>query len=137
MINRKLILLLLLAAGIVACNMPRPGADAGSTPEAPAPTAALQEPSPTPPPSLLTVCMGQEPASLFLYGDNSLAARSVRQAIYDGPFDVVNYATQPVLLEKMPETGDGSLRIETVNVQPGTAIAASDGKLVSLEEGVS
>jgi peptide/nickel transport system substrate-binding protein len=80
--------------------------------------------------------MGREPASLFLYGDNSVAARSVRQAIYDGPFDIVNYAYQPVLLEKMPASDDGSIRFEAVSVQPGTAIAGVDGRLVNLAEGV-
>jgi peptide/nickel transport system substrate-binding protein len=95
----------------------------------------LLTPSPMPP-RLLTICMGQEPSSLFLYNDSSLAARVVRQAIYDGPFDVVNFDPLPVILEKKPTLANGDLAVVQVTVQPGSFIVSNDGKSVSLGEGV-
>ncbi len=86
---------------------------------------------------LLTICMGQEPTSLFLYADASAAARGVRQAIYDGPFDLVNYDLVPVILERKPALADGSLALEAVQVQAGSSIVDKDGRLVKLAEGVA
>jgi peptide/nickel transport system substrate-binding protein len=86
---------------------------------------------------LLTICMGQEPSSLFLYADASAAARGIRQAIYDGPFDLVNYDLSPVILERKPSLADGSLVSEAVQVQPGASIVDKDGRLVKLAEGVA
>jgi len=86
---------------------------------------------------VLTVCMGQEPSSLFLYGDSSQAARNIRQAIYDGPFDAVQYALTPVILEDLPTLAAGEVKFEPVTVQPGSLIVDSAGKLVNLAENVS
>jgi peptide/nickel transport system substrate-binding protein len=86
---------------------------------------------------VLTVCMGQEPSSLFLYNDSSQAARNIRQAIYDGPFDVVQYVLTPVILESIPTLAAGGVKFEPVTVQPGSQIVDSTGKLVSLAENVS
>ncbi len=86
---------------------------------------------------VLTVCMGQEPSSLFLYSDSSQAARNIRQAIYDGPFDIVQYALTPVILESIPTLAAGDVKFEPVSVQPGSQIVDSTGKLVSLAENVS
>ncbi|MEK6588608.1 MAG: ABC transporter substrate-binding protein, partial [Chloroflexota bacterium] len=91
--------------------------------QAPSPT----EPLPTlePPPKTLIVCLGQEPASLYrysaeyLYGDTGRVAETVLQAIYDGPTDVRNYRTEPVILEKLPDLAEGDARIETVSVAEG------------------
>ncbi len=64
----------------------------------------LREQPPTPM-RLLTVCLGKEPTSLFPYGDSSLAAKAVHDAIYDSPVDWVNYAPQPGILAKIPSAG--------------------------------
>jgi len=80
--------------------------------------------------------MGQEPASLFIYGDGSPAARGVRQAIYDGPFDVIGYNLVPVILQKMPNPSDGDVVLEPVSVQPGSLIVDINGELLELGEGV-
>jgi peptide/nickel transport system substrate-binding protein len=85
---------------------------------------------------LLTICMGQEPASLFLYADSSAAARNIRQAIYDGPFDVVNFDYSPVILETKPTQSAGDVLLEPVQVQPGSSVVDVSGKLTSLGEGV-
>jgi len=97
-------------------------------------------PSPTAtetPQRLLSICMGQEPSSLFLYADDSLAARTVRQAIYDGPYDIINYEMTPVILEQIPDLTNGGIRIEPTSIQNGNLIADVNKNLVVLEEGVT
>jgi peptide/nickel transport system substrate-binding protein len=86
---------------------------------------------------VLSVCLGPEPSSLFLYGDTTSAAQSIRQAIYDGPFDVYNYEIEPVILEKKPSLADGDARLRPIEVTPGTLIVDSDGNWVALAEGVT
>ncbi len=86
----------------------------------PDPTAIeATEPIPPAEPSLLTVCLPAEPSSLFLYGDSSQSARNVRQAIYDGPLDIVDYEAVPVLLEELPKVDNGGVKFEPISVQPG------------------
>jgi len=74
---------------------------------------------------------------VFLYGDDSQAARSVRQAIYDGPFDVRDYTLQPVILQVLPDLENGGAKIEPVQVNYGSLIVDSTGNLVNLREGVT
>ena len=103
------------------------------------PQSALLSATPTevpPPPRVLSVCLGPEPSSLFLYGDTTSAAQGVRQAIYDGPFDVYNYAVEPVILEKIPSLVDGDAFLRPVEVAPGTLILDNDGNWVALDESV-
>jgi peptide/nickel transport system substrate-binding protein len=87
-------------------------------------------------PRVLTVCMGQEPDSLFIYNDGSTAARSLRQAIYDGPFDPLDYKNVPVILEREPSLANQAIRIEQVSAAPGDLIVGADGSLKKLAEGV-
>jgi peptide/nickel transport system substrate-binding protein len=131
------LLLLVVLLGLTACNAPRPVVVPNSTnlalPTQIQPTPTLTA---TPePPRLLSICLGQEPGSLFLYADGSLAARSVREAIYDGPFDILQFEAQPVILEKRPSLADGDVLLEPVEVRPGDWIVDKDGKLTSLSEG--
>jgi peptide/nickel transport system substrate-binding protein len=94
-------------------------------------------PTPTPvPPSVLSVCMGQEPSSLFLYGDASAAGSGIRQAIYDGPFDTTNGEVVPVILQQIPSLDNGDAELRPVQVQQGTIIMDAFGEWVSLQEGV-
>ena len=85
---------------------------------------------------MLSICLGQEPQSLFLYADQSLAARNVHAAIYDGPFDMLQFETQPVILEKTPRLADGDVLLEPIEVRAGDWIVDKDGKLTALSEGV-
>lgn len=95
-------------------------------------------PTPTPePPSVLTVCLGDEPSSLFLYGDISASARGILQSIYDGPYDVYNGRVDPVILLQIPTLENGGAELRQVSVQPGTVIMDAFGNWVSLQEGVS
>jgi peptide/nickel transport system substrate-binding protein len=102
--------------------------------EFPGPTATY---TPLPPlPRLLTVCLGREPGSLFLYDANSIASRGVLDAIYDGPFDTYTFNLQPVILDKTPSLADGNAALEPVQVEVGDLILDSTGNLTTLEEGV-
>jgi peptide/nickel transport system substrate-binding protein len=81
--------------------------------------------------------MAQEPESLFLYGDISVAARSVREAIYDGPIDVLGYEPVPVILDEFPSLENGSVVIQSTQVQPGDYLIDAQGNLAALAEGVA
>ena len=140
----KLVLLAFFLFGtLTACNQqnPAPIDDLlnSSTPtvieDTPVPSLT---PSATPlPPRIMSVCIGEEPSSLFLYGDTTSSAQGIRQAIYDGPFDVFNFEITPVILEKMPSLADGDAFLRPVEVAPGTLIVDTQGDWVALAEGVS
>lgn len=92
-------------------------------------------PTPTPEPRVLTVCMPEEPATLYIYGTDSLAARHVWQAIYDGPLDSRAYSYQPVILTELPSLANGNAALETVAVRAGERVLAADGAVVQLSPG--
>ena len=94
-------------------------------------------PTPTPlPPKMMTICLGAEPASLFLYGDDSLAATAVRHALYENLFTTLNYDYQPQGLQKLPSLDEGDARIGLVEVNEGDLIVNSAGNVVFLVPGV-
>ena len=73
------------------------------TPEA----APTQVATPTAPAArTLTICLGEEPNTLFPYANPNDAALSVLAAIDDGPIDAVSYEFQPVILKKLPGLAD-------------------------------
>lgn len=131
------------ATGVsVAAQTPDSRESEGETAQ-PSPTAAVA-PTPGPtatatrePTGALTICMAQEPESLFLYGPDSYAARMVREVIYDGPIDTRDYDFQPVILQKIPSLTDGDASIETVPVEQGQLVVDVAGNVVSLRDGVS
>ena len=128
---------LFLFVSVSCLIQPRPSETLRDTENVQEPTET-NIPTPTPPPPrLMTICMGQEPSSLFLYGDISVAARNLRQAIYDGPFDIIDYRESPVILESIPSLATGDVIFEPVTVQAGNLIVDGNGKLVNLEEGVT
>ncbi len=93
-------------------------------------------PTPTPAPRSLTVCLGEEPNTLYPYGSPNSAARSVMSAVYDGPMDIVEYGYKSVILEKMPSLADGDAQIVDISVGNGDRVVDATGNLVSLEAGV-
>lgn len=100
------------------------------------------EPSPTPtatrpPTGPVTVCLSEEPPSLYLYGPSSYAADVIHEVIYDGPVDTRQYTTQPVILEKIPSLADGDARLEAVAVQEGDWVVDTEGKVVRLRTGIN
>lgn len=117
----------------LACNYPVLGAAVESTP-----TAAERTPTVAPTPTaapLLTICLGAEPTSLFPFGDESTAARAVRQALYDGPIDWVDGKWESPILETIPTSANGQVIFEAVTVQEGDLVVDAQGELVPLQEG--
>lgn len=105
---------------LAACGVAQPSA------------TATPQPSATPEgPQTLSICLGNEPASLYLYADNSSSAQAVRQAIYDGPFDWVGYQPQGVLFDGAPQ-----VRTQSVTVRQGDLVVDAEGRLVTLAAGV-
>lgn len=132
--KKKLIpYLLILTLGIVpAClgvssqtETPEPDIDLGPTP-------TPQNPSS----SVFTVCMGQEPDSLYPFGESNSAAQSVLAAIYDGPIDNVGYEYQPVILSQMPSLENGDAQIVSTDVEAGGQVVDAEGNLTELATGV-
>jgi len=111
-------LLLLGALLLSGCGTPTPTPTADATP----PPASLLPLSPTPAQRTLTVCLGAEPTSLYLYGDNGLAEIAVQSAVYDGPIDTVSYNYRPVILDKIPSLADGDAVIHAVPVGVGSTV---------------
>jgi len=84
----------------------------------------------------LTVCLGEEPNTLFPYAQPNAAALSVLAAVDNGPIDSVSYEYQPVILQKLPSLADGDAQILPVTVQAGTTVVDADGNIASLAQGM-
>jgi peptide/nickel transport system substrate-binding protein len=128
-----IVILILMASG---CS-PSPSA----TPKVEVPTAIPSQtpvpPTSTPVPKNLTICLGQEPSSLFIYnGSYSQSMWSILEAIYDGPVDYINYQYIPILLEKLPSLTDSDATISSVEVKEGMDLVDADGNLMTLQKGV-
>jgi len=94
-------------------------------------------PLPVPASRSLTVCLGEEPTTLYMYGGLNSSARSVLSAIYDGPMDTSNYDYEAVILVKIPNLDDGDAQVSPVSVSSGDLVVDSSGAVVSLDTGVS
>jgi peptide/nickel transport system substrate-binding protein len=99
------------------------------------PTTESTTPTPAKEVRQLTICTGAEPASLFPFGSLPAPARSILQALYDGPLDQMAFTLQPVILEQVPSLENGGAYFEPVQVSPGDAIIDNAGNLVNLEAG--
>jgi len=137
MLLRRLLIILGLLVGIgllAACGR---GRDPSPTEPASTPVGELATPTVTQaPPRTLTICLGQEPPSLYPVGNVSSAARSVLAAVYDGPIDSLGYEHQPVILQRLPSLENGDAAIEVVSVYVGDEVVDADGLPVTLAPGV-
>jgi peptide/nickel transport system substrate-binding protein len=108
--------------------------------ETPTPITDLQpEATPTAQPSTqnaLTVCFGQEPNSLYPFAELNSAAHNVLAAVYDGPFDTINYEYQPVIFPQLPSQENGDAQIVKIDVNDGDTIVDAEGNLTSLKSGL-
>ncbi len=130
---KKILIPLMFVFVIFACQIPAASQEATPTVEVP----LGPPPTPTPtPPRALTICLGQEPNTLYPFGGPNTAARSVLAAIYDGPIDTVGYEYQPVILTQLPSESNGDMQISHVSAQPGSQIVDASGNLVLLASGV-
>jgi peptide/nickel transport system substrate-binding protein len=128
-------LLLILTLMIPAC-----------TPQVTAPAPVLLEETATAAPPVtitstpalrsLNICLGEEPTTLYPYGNLTPSARSVLAAVYDGPMDVRNYIYEPVILEKIPSLADGDAQVSPVTVKAGDKVVDASGNVVTLSNGV-
>jgi len=136
LVSRTVPTFILLALLLSACQFPM-GADVETATPTTVELPAIPTATPTPIPSrTLTICLGEEPNTLYPLGGPNAAARSVLEAIYDGPIDVVAYNYQPTILERIPSVDGGDALIEAVAVRPGTIIVDVEGNLVALASGL-
>ncbi len=142
---RPLFLLLIFALFVSACNLqfPQTLSPAETATAAaigvPAETPSLPAPPPTftPVPRVLTVCLGQEPNSLYPFDVLNTAARSVLEAVYDGPIDTFTSGYQPVILESIPSIENDDAQLNPVTVKRGDMVLDASGRLVALDFGIS
>jgi peptide/nickel transport system substrate-binding protein len=103
-------------------------------------TAPTSTPGPVQPiaqqQNTLTICLGDEPDSLYRYQPMEKSAGLVMQAIYDGPIDMVNGKPVPVILDSLPSLEDGSTQFLPVTVNPGDTVVDTLGNITLLQKGV-
>lgn len=84
----------------------------------------------------LTLCMAQEPQSLYLYdGISSRSKWNILEAIYDGPIDVIDGVPEAVILESLPTLENGGLTLIPTVVQPGQYVIDAHGRLIAFKTG--
>ncbi len=129
-----LIIATVLFIGIIsaACGSRNPTTTPVPTTQAP---TLVQPTSTAVPPRNLTVCLGQEPATLFPLDNPSAAARSVLAAVYDGPIDTNSYGYQPVILQQIPSLENGDAQLFKQSVFIGDEVVDANGTPVTLVEG--
>jgi len=118
-------------AGLAACGRATPPVTplpATENPAAPTATAI--------PLHALTVCLGQEPASLFPVNNPSSAARAVLAAVYNGPVDTNSYGYQPVILKDLPSLDNGDAQLFQKSVSIGDEVVDASDTPVTLAVGV-
>jgi peptide/nickel transport system substrate-binding protein len=87
-------------------------------------------------PRTLTICLGYEPKSLYLYTASSQSDWSVLEAIYDGPIDIRNYQAEPVILKALPSFSNGIAHFSSVNVKSGDQVVDIHGNVSPLSKGI-
>jgi peptide/nickel transport system substrate-binding protein len=111
--------------------------EATPTPEGTPTPIVVATPTPLPPPKALTICLGEEPNTLYPYGNPNAAARSVMEALFDGPIDTNSYGFQAVILQKLPNIDDGDAQLAPVDVLLGDLVVDTSDNLVALDAGVT
>jgi peptide/nickel transport system substrate-binding protein len=71
-----------------------------------------------------------------LYGDISKSARIIRQAIYDGPIDEVDFQQNTAILENIPSQENGLVNMTQVEVLPGERMVDAKGNRTYLASGI-
>ena len=135
-LTRRLIPAIFLAAviGLAACSP-----EGLSDLKLPDEDQSVLDPTPLPspvPPGVLSICLGKEPQSLFLYGDLSESAEIIRQAVYDGPVDQIDFQFQPIILEELPSQENGRVSLSQIEVFPGQRMVDALGNSTILTSDV-
>jgi peptide/nickel transport system substrate-binding protein len=122
-----------LFLAIIACGFfPAPATEVTPTASA----LPIVTEMPTVAPRKLTICLGQEPETLYPIGKLNAAARTILTAVYDGPYDTRGYEYQPVALLQLPSLKNGDAQIIKATVEAGDQIIDADGNLVTLAQGI-
>lgn len=120
-----------------AVAQPAPAQQPAAIPTNTPPPPATAVPTATPvPPKELTVCLGQQPDNLYLYGDQSRSAIGLRHAIHENLYTTLGYAYQPQGLAKLPQPNDGDVTTQPVTVWFGDSVVDARGDLHILREGL-
>jgi peptide/nickel transport system substrate-binding protein len=103
------------------------------------PTATPLPPTltPTPVPRTLTICLGEEPDALYIYGTVSPASQIVLKTLFNGPMDDEDNKNSTTILEKIPSVESNDVKLEPIDVKTGDEIVDADGNLVSLSSGTA
>ena len=102
-------------------------------------TGSSQSPiseSTTPAERKLTVCLGYQPESLFLYKASTQVEWDILQAIYDMPLFNPDGTSFSTILKDIPSTENGGIQLTTVALQEGDMLVDTSGSTVALEKGV-
>lgn len=99
------------------------------------------EPTPTPSEEL-TVCMVNEPTSLYLYdtplfGVAALAKQAVLHAVYENLYTTLSYSYQAQGLEKLPALDDGDAEIVSFLASAGDTVIDINNEVVELADGIT
>ena len=86
-------------------------------------------------PKELTICMAQEPPTLYLYGENMLTAAAIRHALYTNYITNLSYDYQADGLEKIPSLADGDAVVNVVAVGAGDVVRRADDSVGPLAVG--
>ena len=131
--NRIALLVVLTLCAACGRTVPSP---IRATPEPTATHRPTPTPSPTPEPTRLTICLAEEPDSLYVYGTDSPVAHHVWQALYDGPVDSLGYGHQPVILADLPVLEETAIAGMTA-AQDGDRVLTAGGSVMTLAPGVT
>jgi peptide/nickel transport system substrate-binding protein len=135
-LSQKILVLILLLSFVLSACQPDNNVEGTPTPFTSPTLTPGPAYTPTPQPlRVLNICLGETPNTLYPFGVPNAAARSVLSAIYDGPFDLVKYEYQPVILEKMPSRAGGDAQVNSITVTVGAEVLDVDGNPTVLEAG--
>ncbi len=88
-------------------------------------------------PKNLSICMSQEPDTLYPYGSNMLVKTAVQVAIFETEITTFSYDYQARGLEKLPSLTDGDAILNTIVVKAGELVLDASENPVELTEGIS
>ena len=129
MMKNRFLIAFIIILGFVALTACSPSPS--STQSAPIPAATPNSPR------TLTICLGYEPKSLYLYSASSQADWSVLESIYDGPIDIRNYQAEPVILEALPSFTNDGAHFSSIDVKSGDQVVDIYGNVLPLAKGIN
>ncbi len=84
----------------------------------------------------LTICMSQEPSTLYWHGRETLFDEAVLHGVYENDLTTLSYGYQPQGLETIPSLAQGDAAFRVVPVDAGDKVVDAVGNVVTLEPGI-